>query len=58
MAFSQQAGQFGLGLVFKIGTDGTGYQNLLSLDGPKGWAPEGSLVYSNSVLYESGFNLI
>ena len=47
-------GPFGNGNVFSVGTDGTGYQNLVSFTGSDGTAsgqqPEGSLIWSGTDL--------
>jgi uncharacterized repeat protein (TIGR03803 family) len=45
-------GANGLGAVYKVGTDGTGFQVLHSFDSTtEGYWPEGSLVLSGSTLY-------
>jgi autotransporter-associated beta strand protein/uncharacterized repeat protein (TIGR03803 family) len=41
----------GLGNVFSIGIDGSGYQNLYSFSGGDGFAPYGSLILSGTTLY-------
>ncbi len=50
-----QGGANGFGNVFSVGTDGTGYHNLLSFTGTGGAAsganPEGSLTLSGTTLY-------
>ncbi len=52
---TQSGGANGLGNVFSVGTDGAGYQNLLSFTGSSGAAsgeyPEGSLILSGTALY-------
>jgi hypothetical protein len=48
-------GAGGYGNVFSVGTDGTGYQNLLSFTSvggtANGWNPVGSLIFSGTALY-------
>ena len=45
-------GRFGWGTVFKVGTDGTGFEVLHAFAGPDGKQPVGSLVMdSNQTLY-------
>ena len=44
-------GADGNGTVFKINTDGTGFQLLHSFDGSDGYNPQGSLILSGSTLY-------
>jgi uncharacterized repeat protein (TIGR03803 family) len=48
-----QGGSNGLGAIFRINTDGTGYQVLHSLDSATndGFSPSGSLTLSGSTLY-------
>ena len=43
-------GSFSSGNVFSIGTNGSGYQNLLSFSGTTGSGSYGSLTQSGSVL--------
>ncbi len=50
-----QGGGFGNGNIFRVATDGTNYQNLVSFTGTTGTAngrsPEGSLILSGTTLY-------
>ncbi len=48
---TQQGGADGLGNIFSINTDGTGFKNLLSFSGTNGSTPHGSLTVSGSTLY-------
>ena len=60
---TRDGGAGGYGNVFSVGTDGTGYQNLVSFTGKGGTAsgngPYGSLILSGTALYgmtsEGGF---
>ena len=46
-----EGGSSGDGNVFSIGTNGSGYQNLLSFSGTNGDCPDGSLILSGTTLY-------
>ena len=44
-------GGFGFGTVFKINTDGSGFETVVNLNIIAGWGPDGGLVLSGGVLY-------
>jgi uncharacterized repeat protein (TIGR03803 family) len=44
-------GAYNSGTVFSIGTDGSGYKDLLDFSGTNGALPQGSLILSGSTLY-------
>jgi uncharacterized repeat protein (TIGR03803 family) len=45
-------GAYGLGTIFKINTDGSGYETILDFDGvTNGGNPQGSLILSGNTLY-------
>ena len=46
-----QGGANGLGAIFKIMTDGTGYINILNFNSSNGQSPEGSLIFDGTFLY-------
>ena len=48
---TQSGGTAGDGNIFRINTDGSGFQNLLSFSGTAGNIPVGSLTLSGSTLY-------
>ncbi len=48
---TSQGGSSGDGNVFSVGTNGSGYQNLLSFSGSNGSEPEGSLILSGATLF-------
>lgn len=41
----------GMGVIFKIMADGTGYQKLIDFNGTNGFAPEGPLISDGTYLY-------
>jgi uncharacterized repeat protein (TIGR03803 family) len=48
-------GSYGLGTVFAVNTDGTGFITLQSFSGGTGYGPIGGLVISSNILYGTTF---
>lgn len=49
---TSKGGTFAYGTIFKVKTDGTGYTNILNLDGSfSGAFPKGSLIFDGTFLY-------
>jgi len=44
-------GTSGMGVIFKVKTDGTGYTKLHDFNGVSGYMPQGSLIYYNGCLF-------
>ena len=51
-----QGGSYDVGVIFKINTDGTGYQKLLDFNNTNGASPQGSLTLVGDSLYGMTYN--